>query len=209
MSGTDLLRAVAVGADTMLLNSVRLESGGAETFGVEAVSAWFRRHRPDMSQAQGCDGPGHAVLATESEALLADLHGTHIARLWHLASRRLADSEFAIGVAFDPDLRQERGSVYFDPAEHPALAAKGASRATAAAGEMLADPDGAYLRSRAFVVRAFGDGQRGAALCSLARVTNNSVRETSFAYAAAVWNAAATRLIFDQAWPAPAVRFTT
>ncbi len=139
---------------------------------------------------------GCALIGDEA-ALVADLYDGRLGRVWRLGPGEPPAAEPFVAVAFDPDLRQERGHVYLDTADHPELAPD-AVAGVAAAGQAMIDRRGAALhRARAFTVRAFSAGERTAALFAVHQLGGGAVRQADFGYAAALIDAGETRLVRD------------
>ena len=167
MSARDAMVALAAGdreavrrADR-LLGSCRLMWAGAEAFGEEAVLELFRASPLDLADATLVETGRSAALVGDDAALVADLYEGRIGRLWRIGSGEPPEAEPFVAVAFDPDLRQERGHVHFRAEDHPDLPGDG-REALLAAGRTLIDVPGAH-RARAFAARAFGEGGRAAA----------------------------------------------
>ncbi len=90
-----------------------------------------------------------------------------------------------LDVAFDPDMRQERGGLSFRQEDHPDLAPAAAHALLAAARSVVEQVrTTGMLRVRGFVVRAFGTPASSAALLSLHFMSNATSRSTGFGYAA-------------------------
>ncbi len=182
-----LIALAAQGVATSVLPACRLESSGLEAFGAEAIADQFRRAPlKGTDPAFVIEEPGHIALFGDGEALVADLFDAQIGRLWRIGQASPGAAEPAVAVAFDTDLRQARASVFFSAGDHPALAGDGAVRVQAAGLELAGDED-ANFRTRAFVVRAFGDGTGGCALFAVHALGANPVRTPSLNFAAVRW----------------------
>lgn len=205
MSDSIVLRRVAGGSEAQLLNACHLESGGVDAFGAEAVGTFLRQNPFGEIQSEVAAG-GQAALFGQDRALFADLYDGHVARLWCLLPDPAGPVEPAVAVAFDPDLRQARGDLLFEPREHPRLDAAGIPRVRAAAQALAADRLPANLRIRTFVLRAFGDGACGAVLFAVYALSGDQVRSGSFGYAAALWDDQGQRLVCDRPWRASIIR---
>jgi hypothetical protein len=188
MSAIDHLRAIARGdtpTDDGLLGNARCGWGRGELIGEESILAAFCAHpfNADGDVLAVEAGQGAALIGGQ-DALFADVYDGRIGRLWRVGAGVIFPDEPAIDVAFDPDMRQLRGDVYLRAEDHPALDGAGAEPLLAAA-RMHVDQvrrKGA-LRVRAFVLRAFGGADRGAALLSVFAMTNGTNRSASFSYA--------------------------
>lgn len=181
-----------------LLHSCRLQWADEEAFGEEAVLELFRAAPLDLDDATLVETATAAALIGAEGALVADLYDRRVGRLWRLGAGVLPAAEPSIAVAFDPDLRQERGGVYLRGEDHPELA-PAALDAVHAAGQAFIKPAGTPLhRARAFPVRAFGDGERAAALFAVYHVTGGLVRQSGFADAIALIEGDAARFVRDQ-----------
>ncbi len=191
MSARTALLALAAGQRPAgaLLPPVRLHAGGAELFGEEAAVHAFRRAPIVFSDAaEVLEADGHVAIFEGENALFASTYGDLIARIWRLGPGEPGAVEPAIGVPFDTDLRQSRVDVAFRAEDHPALAADAAAAVVAiganlAHGWAAGEGEGAY-RTRPFVLRAFSNGDRGAALFALFRLGPDAVRSAGFSFAA-------------------------
>ncbi|WP_195908663.1 hypothetical protein [Novosphingobium sp. Gsoil 351] len=169
-----------------LLGNARCEWQGVEFLGEEAILAQFARQRFD------CQGiafhvetaSGAAWIGTDA-ALFADLYDGRIGRLWRLGAGHPGKLERAVSVAFDPDLRQDRGEVAFRAEDHPELVTESAAalRSAASAALQTLARDGA-LRVRGFVTRAFGNGTAAAALVAVYVLSDDAPRRLLRGYAA-------------------------
>jgi hypothetical protein len=189
MSASETLRMLAAGErpGAGLLHIVRLEAFGVESYGEEAVVEVFSRHPLKFSdELVIAEAPGHIAAFDGANALIGDLYGNNISRLWRLGGGQPFEAEAGISVVFDPDLAQARGDVFFTASDHPALATDAADRAIDAGRAITRDSDKRY-RSRAFTVRAFGTATEGIALFAVYRLSGAPVRTSGFAMAAAHW----------------------
>ena len=185
--------------DDGLLGNARMEWGGGEAYGEEAILESFRANPIDSSRGVLVESETLAAWVGADAALIVDLYEGRIGRLWRLGAGSPPPAEPGVAVAFDTDLRQARGDVFFVGADHPALADR-AQEAVLAAGQALLAED--YVpplhRARAFVVRAFSRGEDAVALYAVHRLTAEVPRRAGFGYALAhVGSAAAPRLIVD------------
>ncbi|MES2898235.1 MAG: hypothetical protein V4723_00835 [Pseudomonadota bacterium] len=201
MSALKVLRKVAAGQrpDGELLPPCRLEAFGVESYGEEAIVQSFRSAPLAISSsAQVIAAEGHLALFDGEHALFADLYGEDIARIWRLGPGQPAVAEPAIGVPFDPDLWQARRDVAMRAEDHPALSVAGAG-AVEEIGKDLArkwesgEGAGDY-RVRPFVLRAFSDGERGAALFAVYRLGPLARRSAGFSLVAASFQVAGGKL---------------
>ena len=189
MSGLSHLRSLAQGqlpANDGLLGNTRCAWGSVDLLSEEAILAAFAAQPFDLS------GDLHAVeteqgvaLIGADQALYADLYDGRIGRLWRIGASPPLAPEPAIDVAFDADMRQERGDLSFRAEDHPCLEAAAAERLAAAARGLLDTlRRQGKLRVRGFVVRAGGDSAASAALIALFTMSNDTARAASFGYAA-------------------------
>ena len=188
MSGLDNLRALVQGtcpSNDGLLGNARFSWGRSELISEEAILASFATHPFDLDgQILSVETPSSAVLMGENSAVVADLYEGKIGRLWRVGGEVQHPSEKAIDVAFDVDMRQERGALSFRAEDHFEID-PGAVDVLLSSANNLIDKirrEG-NLRSRGFVVRAFGDKQLSAALLSLFTLDNGLSRSASFTYA--------------------------
>ena len=188
MSGLDHLRALIQGTrpiDDGLLGNARFSWGRSELMSEEAILASFAEHPFDLEgDILSVETPSGAVLMAGDCAVVADLYAGRIGRLWRIGGEIEQLSEEAIDVAFDADMRQERGALFFRAEDHPTLDPGAAGRLLFSAEDLIEKMrrDG-NLRVRGFFVRAFGDTQSSAALLSLFTLDNKSSRSASFRYA--------------------------
>lgn len=211
MSAVDTLRMLAAGGrpESGLLHTVRLEAFGIEMYGEEAVVESFRGDTLELDDnATVVEVPGHVAIFDNDTALVADLHGSNIARLWRLGGGEHLDAEREISVAFDPDLAQARGDVFFAASDNPQLRTDAADKVrlagrTIARADDLEDDHNAY-RTRAFAIRAFGSAVEGVALFAVYRLTGDPVRDSGFAMAVARWTSDGLHIVRDRAGEAAA-----
>jgi len=206
MSALTVLRKIAAGERPHgeLLPPCRLEAFGVEVYGEEAIVQSFRRAPLAISpSAEVIEAKGHIALFEGEHALVADLHGEDIARIWRLGSGTPATGELginepAIGVPFDPDLWQSRRDVALRREDHPALSADGAAAAEAVGRELAraqpSDGESGDYRVRPFLLRAFSAGERGAALFAIYRLGPLAQRSAGFSLAAASFQVAGGKL---------------
>lgn len=209
------LRALAGGASGVagVLGSCRLESGNVDSFGIEAIGDAFRRAPfADADTAEAVAAPGHLALFGGAEAIVADLVGDHIARLWRIGEADPGTPEPAVGVAFDTDLRQARADVFVAGTDHPALDPAALDRVVELGRGLVhvPAPGLASFRARAFAIRAFGDVHGGCVLFAVHALAAGPVRAPLLSFAAARWNGADARIVHDR-WRARAalVRIAT
>lgn len=189
MSGLEHLRALAGGERPLndgLLGNTRCGWGGDEQLSEEAILAAFSAQAFNLDGDLLCvETPQGAAILGDGRALVADLYGGRIGRMWRVGPGLVYPSRQAVDVAFDPDLRQERGDLSFRPEDHPELQAQAADRLLAAARTLVDElrRDG-RLRVRGFVVRAFGTSDAAAALVALFTMGNGTQRQAGFSYAA-------------------------
>lgn len=191
MSSLEALAQLAAGKrpDADLLPASRLEALGAEFFGEEAIVQAFRQApMPFSPQAVAVRTERNLAVFERDSAMIADVFGSHIARIWRLGPGGPLTAEPAIGVPFDPDLLQSRGDLAFRTEDHPLLAAAHASRLVAAgqglARDWTGDEGAVPYRVRTFLLRAFSDADSTAGLFSVHRLGGGSARSVGFSYAA-------------------------
>lgn len=189
MSGVSHLRRLAQGhlpEDDGLLGNTRAAWGGIDLFSEEAILASFAAQPFDLDgDIHAVETPQGAALIGPDRALYADLYDGRIGRLWRVGGAPALVPEPAIDVAFDADMRQERGNLSFRAEDHPCLDAESAVRLTAAARAMLERLRLAgRLRVRGFVVRACGNVKGTAALIALYTLSNEHSRTAGFSFAA-------------------------
>ncbi|MEM7729753.1 MAG: hypothetical protein AAF311_10825 [Pseudomonadota bacterium] len=170
-----------------LLGSARYQCNGVEHVGEEEILADFRQH-PFALDGVGLDlsVTRSAALIAEDRALFADLHGGRIMRAWrvgggHSPSRDLLPR---VDVAFDNDLHQSRREwLAFRNEDHPDLSPALAQPLLDLGDALLSDLRKEVLRTRGFVVRAFSDGDRAAALLSVSILARDPERRPSSRFA--------------------------
>jgi hypothetical protein len=205
MSALDTLRALIAGQrpETGLLHSCRLEAIGTEAYGEDAVVELFGLAGCDLSDnATAIEVAGHAAIFDGETALFADVAQGGITRIWLLCASDPSDAEPRIDVPHDPDLAQARGDVFFEPNEHPALAADAGDRVRLAGRALSRDPGEQHWhdsRPRAFAIRAFGDAAHGVALFAVSRLAVGPIRRSGFTFALARWSADGLSIIHDAA----------
>lgn len=194
MSAVQALRSLARGdrPDGEVLPPCRLEAFGSEFYGEEAIVQSFRREPVIFSKhATIVEVEGHLALFEGQTALVADLSGEAIARLWRLGAGEPMEAEPAIGVPFDADLMQSRGDLAMRAEDHPALSAHALPHVEETGRSLSRDwklEDGpAPYRSRAFLVRAFTQADSSVALFAVHRLGPDAVRTAGFSYAAALF----------------------
>jgi hypothetical protein len=188
MSGLDHLRSLAQGrrpVDDGLLGNVRCAWGGTEILSGEAVLAAF------AAQPFSLEGALHEVETAEGAALIgpdgalyADLYEGRIGRLWRIGGTPAFPPEPAVDVAFDVDMRQERGDLSFRAEDHPSLDPAAAEPLLGGAREMIEEFRlQGKLRVRGFVIRACGGAHASAVLIALYTLGNEISRTASFSFA--------------------------
>jgi hypothetical protein len=211
MSALDALRAVARGEQPVgeLLPPCRLEAFGSEFFGEEAVVQSFRAAPLEISdEAIVVAGGGHLAIFDGETALIADVPGENILRIWRLGVGEPIAAEPAMGVPFDADLIQSGADLMMRAEDHPALLPEAVAEVEEAGRSLARDwrtVDGsAPYRSRTFLVRAFTRGSNTVALFAIHSLGSAAVRTIGFSYAAALFRAdgekpVTPRIIRDEA----------
>lgn len=197
--------AIAFGeANNSILPSCRLEWGGIEAYGEEAISEAFRASplKGDVHFVE-C---AHACLLRVNEcALFADLYDNRVGRLWRVGKASSNKPEPRLSMPFDPDLQQERGSIQFRLADHPSLDPAHAEVVVQAARTLLDPGEEALLyRARGFIIRAFSSGDKCAALVALHQLGGGQVRSNRWSYGIiSTANNGAINTVADQSvdWP--------
>ncbi len=197
MRAIETLRTLASGKRPALglLHTARLDAFGIESYGEEAIVECFSRAPLILSDTI-------TVVATSSQmaifdggtALIADLYGDIIARIWRLGDGAPSDGEAGVSVVFDPDLAQARGDVFLSSSDHPALAADAVARAAEMGRAIIRDDS---YRARAFAIRAFGTAAEGVALFAIYRLMGKPARTSGFAMAAVHWAADNVQFVRD------------
>ena len=171
---------------TGVMHTCRLHGFGSEAYGIEAIVERFRTMPYAIASDQVVvTAPGQLALFAGAGAMIAEVAGNQIARLWRVGPGAPVLPEPGISVVFDPDLAQARGDVFFAASDHPALAPNAAPRVEAI-GRDLARTDMGY-RARAFAIRAFGTNDEGAALFAVHQLSADSVRSSGFVHVAVRW----------------------
>jgi hypothetical protein len=195
MNASSSLQSVADGiADPHAIwGGCRLEWGGVELFGIEAIADLFQHSPLSGDGFMQFGGRSFAIMANAESALLGEILDGVIVRLWRTGGTCAVQGELGIVVAFDTDLLQQRGDVFFAAADHAELHshaeygdvadfvrdhARAAAQDAAAAG---------FFRPRAFVTRAYGDAAQGAALFTLQGLSAGAVRKPIFARSILIW----------------------
>jgi len=200
VSAVETLRTLARGERPKagLLHSCRLDAFGAEVYGEEAIVRTFRRGATAFADAaKVITAPGHIGIFDGETALVADLFDDQVARIWRLGDGVPTVAEPGVSVPFDPDLSQTRGNVLMAPSDHPALAAD-ALPLIIQAGETITRVGVSDYRARAFLIRAFGTVEAGAALFAVYRLGGDGVLVSGFSMAAAHWAGSMVRLTTDR-----------
>ncbi len=201
MSAAETLRTLAAGKrpTSGLLHTARLEAFGAEVYGEEAIVESFRYAPFELSNAAiAVEASGHVAIFDGDTALIADLSGENIARIWRLGAGAAVSGEPGVSVAFDPDLAQARGAVFVAATDHPVLAAEALEWVERTGRAVVCDDPNPY-RARAFALRAFGTMEQGAALFAVYRLVGEPKRSSGFSLAAAHWSSGDFQIVRDAA----------
>ena len=209
MSASDALRSIAGGhrPDGELLPPCRLEAAGAEFFSEEAIVHSFRNAPFAISDsAVVVESKDHLAIFDAETALIADVFGGNIGRLWRLGPGEPLAAELAIGVPFDTDLMQARGDLAMRREDHPGLAPEAAAAVEevgrALARDWPASDSAPGYRTRSFLIRAFTSGNASVALFALHTLGSGAERTVGFSYAAALLDmngGHAIRIVRDRA----------
>jgi hypothetical protein len=183
-----------------------MEAQGATFYSEEAIVEAFRHAPlPVGAGAVTVESDRHAAIFDGDAAIIADVYGLNVARIWRLGPGEPLPSEPSLGVPFDPDLMQARGDLAFRLEDHPQLAAEGVSGleqvGRALAREWSPGQGPAPYRVRSFLIRAFSAPSATVGLFALYQMSGGSVRASGFSYAAALLQAGRPEpvLIRDQA----------
>lgn len=170
MSTETNLCALASGvpfAGDFLLQTCRASAFGTELYGIDAITQSFRSD-PIEAEPRYVETAGHAALLWDDRALVADMAGGHVARLWRLGDDPVLPREPALSVPFDVDLAQAGAGVAFAASDHPRLDAAHAGillEAGQAVSRRWRASDGmAPLHARPICLRAFSAGNTVIAL---------------------------------------------
>lgn len=207
MSAIDYLRAIGRGetpANDGLLGNARCGWGRGELMGEESILAAFCARPFADADAVPIQTAQGVALIGQDDALIADVYDGRIGRLWRVGDGVALPHEPAVDVAFDLDMRQQRGEVLFRADDHPELSPACCERVLDAARAHVSQlrRTGA-LRSRAFVVRAFGTEDATAALLAVHTMGNETNRTAGFSYAILAVGAqdASARIVGDRTRP--------
>jgi hypothetical protein len=186
--------------DGEVLPACRLEAFGSEFFGEEAIVLSFRQSPLLFSKhANVVEGEGHLALFEGDTALIADVYSSAVSRLWRLGAGQPTHAETVVDVPFDPDLMQSRGDLAMRAEDHPALSPEAAPHVEEIGRSLSRDwsqDDGpASYRLRSFLIRAFDNGKKGAALFAVHRLGPGTVRTAGFFYAAAQFQMEGAKLL--------------
>lgn len=208
MSAADDLALVLSGQRPAggLLQTCRMAASDAEFYGEEAILERCRAAPLDLAGWDLVAGQRNVALFGPELAVFADIHEAQIGRIWIVGSGEPAEAEPAVAVPFDPDLRQERGGVFWDEADHPGTEATLVEVLAAAGGRLIetAAVDGgrpAY-RVRAYLIRAWGEGDHGAGLFALHRLGPGPTRRSGFGHAAVLIDGGDEQFVRDPAFTA-------
>lgn len=188
MSGLVHLRAIGKGmrpADDGLLGNARCAWGGSDLLSEEAILAAFAKQQIDTDgECLALETPQNAAVMGPDWALVADLYNGRVGRLWRIGASVQQDAEAHVDVAFDVDMRQERGDLFFRHEDHPDLQRTALEPLLENARSLIErDRTSGKLRVRAFAIRAFGDTTASAALLAVFRLSNEPIRTAGFSYA--------------------------
>lgn len=188
--------------DDLLLPGCRAAAFGMQIYGGEEILHALAE-QPMSGEGDWISAPGHAVLASDRHALVADLSGEHIARLWRLGPDTPRAREPAVDVPFDPDMTQMTGVPALRAADHDVLAERDAPRIADVAAELAAgwrDPDGRRpSRVRPFCLRAFSSAEACVALFAVHLIEGGEARTAGFVHAGAIVDAAGARIFKAEA----------
>jgi hypothetical protein len=175
--------------DGQVLPPCRLEGFGSEFFGEEAIVGAFRATPFSGAEDLTAIIAGrHLAIFAGDEALVADVYGDNVGRIWRLGPGEAQESEPNVGVPFDADLMQSRGDLAFRAEDHPALSATWLPQIERMGRLLSRDwdtaDDTAPYRARSFLVRAFSDEKRSVGLFALHTMGGGATRTIGFTYVA-------------------------
>ena len=188
MTGLDHLKMLAQGTrpqDDGLLGNTNVTWGHETSLGEESILAKFTAAPFTVDdELLGVETPMAAALIGTNSALVADLYGGRIGRLWRVGGEVNSEAGQIVDVAFDTDMRQERGNLNFRFQDHPSLAPEASDKLLAASAALIEQVrQNGNLRARGFIIRAFGDTHASVALMSIFTLGNQSCHSASFDYA--------------------------
>jgi hypothetical protein len=99
----------------------RLEWGGVELFGIEAIADLFQHSPMPGDGFTQFGGRSFAIMANAESALLGEILDGVIVRIWRTGGTPEPEGEQGIVVAFDTDLLQQRGDIFFAAVDHAEL----------------------------------------------------------------------------------------
>ena len=170
-----------------LTQTCRLQAYGAEVYGEEQIVMAFRAvpfaSKPSRQIVQT---PDHLAIIETDRALVADISGEVITRIWRLDEGAPLEREASVSLPFDPDLNQARGDLNWCASDHPHADAAVLELLAKAGAEMARSPgdtaNGTH-RTRTFLIRAFSEGQAGVGLFAVHRMSGDRVRVPGWSYA--------------------------
>ncbi|MGB7419832.1 MAG: hypothetical protein WA918_11690 [Erythrobacter sp.] len=189
MSGLQHLETLARGdrpENGGLLGTAKLSWSRVDRLSEEDILAVFAHDPFNVGKvALMIETETGAAIVSDSTALLADLYGGRIGRVWRIGDEVEEEHEPVLHVAFDTDMDQGRSAaVHFRPEDHPDLSAHWREKVLGQIEELIADQRRAgALRTRAFVIRAWGNEAGAVALVSLFSLSSTSQRSANMAYA--------------------------
>ena len=203
MSALERLEELSRGerpVDFGLLGTARMWWSGVDRMSEEDILATFAAHPFPLDEDRvSLQTPTCAAIVTPDGALVADSYQERIGRLWRVGDEIEVASEPVLHVAFDVDMNQDRRDlVHFRAEDHPDLSREAQEPLISQVNAFVeAQRQSGYLRLRAFVVRAFGDGEKCIALLSVFGLSNEQKRTASFHYAVVVAGSAVDGLLVN------------
>ncbi|MEQ7154682.1 hypothetical protein [Brevundimonas aurifodinae] len=141
------------GEGPRVLQTCRFEGLGGELYGREAIGEALKALTPGPA-AIDVETGRLGVWLDARHALVADLAGGLVQRLWLLGKTVGLSPPPAVDLPADPDLAQAHGGVRFDPADHPELQAGDADGLLSSAADWpsseVSAPRPAILRAASF-----------------------------------------------------------
>lgn len=188
MSALGHLEALANGdrpQDAGLLGTAKLSWASLDRLSEEDILSLFASHPfPIDDSAMRIETEGGAALVGSGAALLADLYDGRIGRIWRVGDEVDEAEEPVLHVAFDTDMEQGRSTALrYRWEDHPDLPESWWEPLLAASEAVIDEKRrSSALRSRGYIVRAFGDSESAAALLWVFTLSNESKRVASMQY---------------------------
>jgi hypothetical protein len=158
-----------------LTQACRLQAFGVEHHGEEQIVSNFRAAPfVPTGSAHIVQTENHLAIVETDRALVADVMGGVMNRIWRLDDGDPSVQEQSVSVPFDPDLNQARGDLAWSASDHPDADPKILARLAEAGVQLARQAQGFGVepyRSRTFLIRAFSEGAAGVGLFAVHRMT--------------------------------------